>query len=54
LSNLLILGRLTGDPRWEERADRLTRSFGDTVTRQPLGFTHFLNGLDLALQSGQE
>jgi hypothetical protein len=54
LSNLLLLGRLTGDPHWDARADRLTRSFGDTVTRQPLGFTHFLNGLDLALQPGQE
>jgi uncharacterized protein YyaL (SSP411 family) len=54
LSNLLLLGRLTGDPRWDERADRLTRLFGGIVTRQPLGFTHFLNGLDLALQPGQE
>jgi uncharacterized protein YyaL (SSP411 family) len=54
LSNLLLLGRLTGDPHWDERADRLTRSFGDTVTRQPSGFTHFLTGLDLALQQGQE
>jgi uncharacterized protein YyaL (SSP411 family) len=54
LSNLLLLGRLTGDACWDERADRLTRSFGDAVTRQPLGFTHFLNGLDLALQPGQE
>jgi uncharacterized protein YyaL (SSP411 family) len=54
LSNLLLLGRLTGDRRWDGRADRLTRSFGGTVTRQPLGFTHFLNGLDLVLQPGQD
>lgn len=54
LSNVLLLGRLTGDPRWEERADRLVRSFADVVTRQPVAFTHFLNGLDLAMQPGQE
>jgi uncharacterized protein YyaL (SSP411 family) len=54
LSNLLLLGRLTGDPRWDERAEGLTRPFADTVTRQPLGFTHFLNGLDLVLRPGQQ
>ena len=54
LSNLLLLGRLTGDSRWEERAHLLGGSFADTVTRQPLAFTHFLNGLDLALQPEQE
>jgi uncharacterized protein YyaL (SSP411 family) len=54
LSNLLLLGRLTGDPRWDQRADGLTRSFAGRVNRHPLGFTHFLNGIDLALQPGQE
>lgn len=54
LSNLLLLGRLTGSSGWDERADRLTRSFAGIVSRQPLAFTHFLNGLDLALQPGQE
>lgn len=51
LSNLLLLGRLTDDPRWDRRADRLVRSFAVTVTRRPLGFTHFLNGLDLLLNA---
>ncbi len=54
LSNLILLGRLTGDARWERRAHQLTRTFGLTVARQPAAFTHFLSGLDLALCPGQE
>ena len=54
LSNLLLLGRLTGDPQWEQRAHALTRMFAATVSRQPTAFTHFLIGLDMALRPGQE
>jgi uncharacterized protein YyaL (SSP411 family) len=54
LSNLVLLSRLTGDASWEERAHRLTRAFAGPVARQPEAFTHFLNGLDLALQPGQQ
>jgi uncharacterized protein YyaL (SSP411 family) len=50
LSNLALLGRLTGDPWWNQRADALAQAFAGIVTRQPLGFAHFLNGLDLMLQ----
>ncbi len=53
-SNLLLLARLTGNHRYEERADRLSSAFAGTIRRQPVAFTHFLNGLDLALGSGQE
>ena len=47
LSNLLLLGRITGDARWDERADALSRAFAEPISRQPSVFTHFLNGLDL-------
>ncbi|MEJ2155076.1 MAG: thioredoxin domain-containing protein [Desulfobacteraceae bacterium] len=53
-SNLVLLSRLTGDQRYEARADDLSRAFAATVHRQPLAFTHFLNGLDLALRPGRE
>ena len=54
LSNLVLLSRLTGNPYWEERAQMLTNAFAPAVSRQPADFTHFLNGLDLALRPGQE
>jgi uncharacterized protein YyaL (SSP411 family) len=54
LSNLLLLSRLTGNSRWEERAHALTQAFATPVAQQPAVFTHFLNGLDMALQPGQE
>lgn len=54
LSNLMLLARLTGNPDWEGRAHGLTRAFASAVARQPAAFTHFLNGLDLAVRPGKE
>ena len=54
LNNLLLLGRLTGDARWEERANQLVQAFAATVAKQPAAFTHFLSGVDLALNPGRE
>jgi len=54
LSNLVTLFRLTGDPRWEERAQALIQSFAGTVKSQPQGFAYFLCGLDFAMRPGQE
>jgi len=53
LSNLLFLGRLTGDSRWDVRAHELSQAFASVVVRQPMAYTHFLNGLDMALGTGQ-
>lgn len=50
LSNLLSIARLTGDHYWQERADKLIRAFSSPVSKQPLAYTHFLNGLDMAMQ----
>jgi uncharacterized protein len=54
LSNLILLSRLTGKSQWEERAHRLAEAFAPMAGRQPAAFAHYLNGLDLALRSGQE
>ena len=54
LSNLILLSRLTGKSQWEERAHQLAQAFAPLAGRQPAAFTHFFNGLDLVLSSGQE
>jgi uncharacterized protein YyaL (SSP411 family) len=54
LLNLVTLFRLTGDLRWEDRAQALIRTFGGTLKSQPQAFTYFLCGLDFALRPGQE
>jgi len=52
LVNLLNLSLLTGDPRWENRAHHLIRSVGGSIQANPSAHTHFLIGLDLALNPG--
>ncbi len=54
LFNLVFLSRLTGDPRWENRAQAQIRAFAGTVKSQPQAFTYFLCALDFALRPGQE
>jgi len=54
LFNLTTLFRLTGDPAWEERAQRLIQAFSGTVAGQPEAYAYFLCALDFALSPGQE
>jgi len=54
LSNLLVLGRLTGDSKWENKAHELVRAFAGSVKSQPTAFTYFLCALDFALRPGRE
>ena len=54
LYNLVTLFRLTGDPKWEERAQAQVHAFAGTVTAQPGAFTYFLCALDFALRPGQD
>ncbi|CAB1084308.1 Uncharacterized protein YyaL [Olavius algarvensis Delta 1 endosymbiont] len=54
LLNLVSLARLTGDPKWEERAQALIQAFAGTVQTQPQAFTYFLCALDFAMRPGQE
>ena len=54
LLNLLWLSRLTGDPRWDNKANEQLRAFAGTVKAQPTAFTYFLLGVDFVLRPGQE
>jgi uncharacterized protein YyaL (SSP411 family) len=54
LFNLLLLSRLTGNPRWEDRAQAQIRAFAGSVKSQPTAFTYFLCALDFALRPGEE
>jgi uncharacterized protein YyaL (SSP411 family) len=54
LFNLLLLSRLTGDSRWEDRAQAQIRAFSGTVKSQPSAFTYFLCALYFALRPGEE
>jgi uncharacterized protein YyaL (SSP411 family) len=54
LGTLLQLGRLTGDSRWQELAQRLVQAFAGSVQGQPAAFTHFLSGLAQALTPGSD
>jgi hypothetical protein len=52
--NLLRLGRLTGDPALEEKADRLLRAFSGLVGDYPMAYTQFLNALDFSVGPSRE
>jgi uncharacterized protein YyaL (SSP411 family) len=54
LFNLLWLGRLTGDTKWQDRAQKMLRAFSGTVHAQPSAFSFFLLGLDFALHPDRE
>jgi len=54
LGNLVLLSRLTGDPRWETQAAALAAAFDGSVRRHPSAFTQFLSGLDILLSAGNE
>jgi uncharacterized protein YyaL (SSP411 family) len=47
-SNLLLLSKLTGEARWQERAGKLNRLFAGTATRSPSAFAQFMVGLECA------
>ena len=54
LLNLLWLSRLTGDPKWDTKAQDQLRAFAGTIKSQPTAFTYFLLGVDFAVRPGQE
>jgi len=54
LLNLLRLGRLTGKPKYENRADELHRLYANQVNQAPTGFGQFLCGLHFALSETRE
>jgi len=54
LCNLIQLGRLTGNPKWETFANDLVHAFSGNVSQQPTGYTQFLLGLGSLLNPGQD
>lgn len=52
--NLLRLGRMTGDPRFEKTADLLIRSFSKQVSIRPSAYTQFVQAVDFALGPSRE
>ncbi|MGB9176247.1 MAG: thioredoxin domain-containing protein, partial [Methanoregula sp.] len=46
LSNLVLLGHLTGDPLYEEQASRIADFFGGIVRQSPSSFSAYLCALD--------
>ena len=52
--NLLRLSRLTGDSRYEQKAEELGRALSGLVERMPSSFTQLLIALDFALGPSYE
>ncbi len=54
LSNLLRLGRLTGDAELEERALELVQAFAPDIRGSPASHLHMLSGLDFMIGPSHE
>ncbi len=52
--NLLRLARLTGDAKWEKRAEEQISAFRSTLSDYPSGYTAFLQALQFALNPSKE
>ena len=52
--NLLRLARLTGDERWERKAEQQLLDFRNVLEEHPSGYTAFLQALQFALHPSQE
>ncbi|MBI4619485.1 MAG: thioredoxin domain-containing protein [Desulfobacterales bacterium] len=52
--NLMRLGRMTGNPDLEKKADELTRTFSRSIAAYPVGHSQFLSALDFMVGPGFE
>lgn len=52
--NLLRLGKMTGNPELEKRAEDLMKAFADEVTTYPMAHAQFLIALDFMVGPSQE
>jgi uncharacterized protein YyaL (SSP411 family) len=52
--NFLRLGRMTGSPPLEQRAERLVRAFSLKVSEQPMAYTQLLIALDFMVGPSKE
>jgi uncharacterized protein YyaL (SSP411 family) len=49
LCNLVRLSRLTGQTKWSELANKMSRAFGTKIRIHPAAYTHFLMGVGYLL-----
>lgn len=54
LLNLIRLSRIFGDSRLEQYAEKLQKTFSNTVENAPLGYTQFLSAVDYILGPSSE
>jgi len=54
LSNLIRIARITGDARYDDKADRLVKAFSEVARRSPANFSFFLCGVDFAVGPSHE
>ena len=54
MNNLVRLGRLTSNQKYENSADLLSKSISENVKKSPMAFTYFLCGLDFAKGDSHE
>jgi uncharacterized protein YyaL (SSP411 family) len=52
--SLMRLGRMTGNPDLEKKADELTRTFSRGIATYPVGHSQFLSALDFMVGPGFE
>jgi uncharacterized protein YyaL (SSP411 family) len=49
MHDLLRIGLVTADPRYDELAEGVSRAFSTDIGRMPSGFAHMMGALDRAL-----
>jgi uncharacterized protein YyaL (SSP411 family) len=52
--NLLRLGRITGNPAWERKADELAAAFSGSIAQFPSAYTQLLAALEFAQAPSRE
>ncbi|MCZ7603014.1 MAG: thioredoxin domain-containing protein [Melioribacteraceae bacterium] len=54
MNNLIKLGRITSEDKFEKTADLLRKSYAENITKAPQAFSYFLCGLSFAKESSYE
>jgi hypothetical protein len=52
--NLIRLGRLTANLRYENKANELSKAFSDIISDSPNGYTYFLSAMNFILEKSYE
>jgi uncharacterized protein len=54
LMNLVKLGKYTAKTEFHDKADEISKAFGNHLQRAPMGFTQFLSAMDYAMNPSSE